>query len=109
MKYIFWFFALSASMAFGQGASDNEILITQTGDNLTLTIDQDGYGNKISGDSSQGSDLTLSGTTMQLNVDQIGNSNKLFGHHISNQSCVYIYPLIKTSSKIAVSKETNNF
>jgi len=86
MKYIFWFFALSASMAFGQGASDNEILITQTGDNLTLTIDQDGYGNKISGDSSQGSDLTLSGTTMQLNVDQIGNSNKLFGSVTSDSS-----------------------
>ena len=86
MKYIFWIAALSATMAFGQSASDNEILITQTGDNLTLTLDQDGYGNKISGDSTQGSDLTLTGSNMELNVDQIGNSNKLFGSVTSNSS-----------------------
>ena len=44
MKYIIWFLALSSSLVFAQGASDNEILITQSGDNLTLTIDQNGYG-----------------------------------------------------------------
>ena len=71
--------AFVSGMALGQSASDNEILITQTGDNLTLTIDQNGYGNKISGDASQGSDLTLTGSNMELNIDQIGNSNKFFG------------------------------
>jgi hypothetical protein len=69
-----------------QGVTDNEILITQTGDNLTLTIDQQGYGNKISGDTQSGSDLTLTGSTMELNIDQIGNSNKFFGSITSDNS-----------------------
>ena len=30
------------------GANDNEIMLDQSGDTLTLTIDQVGYGNKLS-------------------------------------------------------------
>lgn len=86
MKYIIWLLALSSTLVFAQGASDNEILITQTGDNLTLTIDQNGYGNKISGDSTQSTDLTLTGSSMTLNIDQIGNSNKLYGSATSDSS-----------------------
>ena len=32
---------------YGQASDDNEINIDQTGDTLTLYIDQIGYGNKI--------------------------------------------------------------
>jgi len=86
MKYIIWFLALSSTLAFAQGTTDNEILITQTGDTLTLTIDQNGYGNKISGDSTQSTDLTLTGSSITLNLDQIGNSNKFFGSATSDSS-----------------------
>ena len=85
-KHLIWMLAFVSGMALGQSASDNEILITQTGNNLTLTIDQNGYGNKISGDATQGSDLTLTGSNMELNIDQIGNSNKFFGSVTSDGS-----------------------
>ena len=42
-----------SNLAFAQSATDNEILIEQVGDTLNLTIIQQGYGNKISGDSTQ--------------------------------------------------------
>ena len=86
MRHLLWMLAFVTTMSFAQSASDNEILITQTGDNLTLTIDQNGYGNKISGDAQNGSDLTLTGSTMELNIDQIGNSNKFFGSVTSDNS-----------------------
>ena len=65
-----------------QGATDNEIFIEQTGDDLTLTIDQVGYGNKLGGTISSGtvaSEMTLTGSSITMNIDQIGNSNQLFG------------------------------
>ena len=64
---------------FSQSATDNEILIDQAGDTLTLIILQQGYGNKISGDSSESSDLAISGSTVSINLDQVGNSNKFYG------------------------------
>ena len=36
-----------SSWASAQSATDNEILIEQVGDTLNLTINQQGYGNKI--------------------------------------------------------------
>ena len=65
-----------------QSATDNEIFIEQTGDDLTLTIDQVGYGNKLGGTIASGtvaSDMTLTGSSITMNIDQIGNSNQLFG------------------------------
>ena len=62
-----------------QGATDNEILIEQVGDTLDLTIIQQGYGNKISGDSSQGSDMVITGSTLTIDLDQVGNNNKFYG------------------------------
>lgn len=62
-----------------QGATDNEILIEQVGDTLDLTIIQQGYGNKISGDASQGSDMVITGSTLTIDLDQVGNNNKFYG------------------------------
>ena len=68
-----------SSFAVAQSATDNEILIEQVGDTLNLTIIQDGYGNKISGDSADGTDLVITGATLNIDLDQVGNSNKFFG------------------------------
>ena len=37
---------LTAGMLYAD-TTDNEIFIEQSGDNLTLTIDQEGFGNKF--------------------------------------------------------------
>jgi hypothetical protein len=68
-----------SSWASAQSATDNEILIEQVGDTLNLTINQQGYGNKISGDSTQGTDLVITGSSLTIDVDQIGNSNNFYG------------------------------
>lgn len=65
--------------AYPQSATDNEILIEQVGDTLNLTINQQGYGNKISGDSLQGSDLVITGSTLNIDLDQVGNNNNFYG------------------------------
>lgn len=64
-----------------QASDDNEIYIQQSGDSLTLTIDQQGYGNKVGGNdfSTTAADMVLSGATMTLNLDQIGNQNLFYG------------------------------
>jgi hypothetical protein len=68
-----------SSSAFSQSATDNEILIDQVGDTLNLTINQQGYGNKISGDSLQGTDFSITGSTLNIDLDQIGNNNNFYG------------------------------
>lgn len=68
-----------SSLTFAQSATDNEILIEQVGDTLNLTIIQDGFGNKISGDSTQSTDLVITGATLNIDLDQVGNSNKFYG------------------------------
>ncbi len=75
-----------SGVALSQSATDNEILLDQAGDTLTLVILQQGYGNKISGDSSQGSDLSINGSSLSINLDQVGNSNKFFGSITADSS-----------------------
>ena len=67
--------------AIAQATDDNEINIDQTGDTLTLYIDQYGYGNKIGLDdfSSSSSPMSVTGTSLNINIDQVGNENLLFG------------------------------
>ena len=67
--------------AIAQATDDNEINIDQTGDTLTLYIDQYGYGNKIGLDdfSSSSSPMAVTGSSLNINIDQIGNENLLFG------------------------------
>ncbi len=72
-------FALIGLMAYPVVADDNEVLLDQTGDNLILTILQAGYGNTLSGDATQSSDLVLTGSSLILDLIQDGNNNDFFG------------------------------
>ena len=84
---------LIPSILFAASSTDNEIKIDQTGDTLTLTIDQIGYGNKLCGSISGGtcaSDWTLTGNTLTVNIDMIGNSNQIFGPTILDSSTLSI-------------------
>lgn len=75
-----------SGVVYSQSATDNEILINQVGDTLTLTILQQGFGNKVAGDSVQGTDLTITGTSLLIDLDQIGNSNEFFGSITADSS-----------------------
>ena len=69
--------------------TDNEIFLEQSGDNLVLTIDQQGYGNKFGGTIANGSvasDMVITGSDTTFNLDQLGNSNQLFGPIILDSS-----------------------
>jgi len=73
-------------LAFNANADDNEVLLDQTGDNLVLTILQAGYGNTLSGDSTQGSDLTITGSNLIIDIIQDGNNNDMFGSWVLDGS-----------------------
>ena len=79
-------FALIGLMANPVLADDNEVLLDQTGDTLVLTILQAGYGNTLSGDATQSSDLVLTGSSLILDLIQDGNSNDFFGKLILDGS-----------------------
>ena len=83
--------------AIAQATDDNEINIDQTGDTLTLYIDQYGYGNKIGLDdfSSSSSPMSVTGSSLNINIYQIGNENLLFGTIAADSS---IYNLLFTGS-----------
>ena len=75
-------------------SADNEVLIDQIGDNLTLTVLQAGYGNSLSGDTSQGTDLTLTGGSLIIDLIQDGNLNETFGSWVldgSGSSVIDLY------------------
>ena len=78
-KPLLWISALIllsyCSLAFGQSANSNVILIDQIGDNLNLTIDQAGYGNKVRDLNSTTGDASLNGASLNLTVDQEGAYN----------------------------------
>lgn len=62
------------------GATDNEVLLDQQGDNLVLTILQAGYGNSISATETAGAgDLVVTGSSLIIDIIQDGNSNKFYG------------------------------
>tara|TARA_B110000305_G_scaffold38067_1_gene38625 strand:- start:679 stop:1509 length:831 start_codon:yes stop_codon:yes gene_type:complete len=68
------------------GATDNEVLLDQEGDNLVLTILQAGSGNSISGDSAGSTDLVVTGNSLIIDVIQDGNSNQFYGNLIFDGS-----------------------
>jgi hypothetical protein len=72
--------SMASSSVFAD-ADDNEIMIEQSGDTLTLYIDQVGYGNKIGGNdfSSSPSDMVITGSSLTFNLDMIGNQNLIYG------------------------------
>jgi hypothetical protein len=69
---------VTSHVVFG---ADNSIYIDQSGDSSTITMTQDGTGNRIRGIQSQGAGDTtpavLKGNNVTLTVDQIGSGNKL--------------------------------
>ena len=72
-------FALIGLMSNPVIADDNEVLIEQEGDNLTLTILQAGTGNTVSGNSGASADLILTGSNIILDLIQDGDNNDFFG------------------------------
>lgn len=72
-------FALIGLMSSPVIADDNEVLIEQEGDNLTLTILQAGTGNTVSGNSGASADLILTGNNIILDLIQDGDNNDFFG------------------------------
>jgi|TARA_R110000803_G_scaffold25524_6_gene61015 hypothetical protein len=77
-----------SSIVSAAGTTDNEILLDQQGTTLTLTIDQQGYGNKVAGDTSSATDFLITGGTVTFNLDQVGNLNKFFGPLISDNATI---------------------
>ena len=92
-RYIAFAFLLCPTVVFAAGANDNEILLDQSGDTLTLTIDQVGYGNKLGGSISNGTvatDWIFTGSNNTFNIDMIGNLNQIFGPTILDSTTLDI-------------------
>jgi len=88
-RYLLGLLSLTlSSFVLGNASDDNEINIEQSGDTLTIYIDQVGYGNKIGLDdySVSSSATPITGTSLTFDIDQIGNENVLFGTLTSNSS-----------------------
>ena len=87
-----YFYAMAGlmltSFAWGAASDDNEINIDQTGNTLTLYIDQVGYGNKIGLNNFETSSAAtpITGTSLTFNIDQLGNENLLYGTLTANSS-----------------------
>lgn len=81
-KFMFVMFGLiSMSNAMAGDANDNEIFIAQTGDNIELTIQQIGAGNKYGGDDFSGTSIDMTMTVSDSYFDLLldGDYNKMFG------------------------------
>lgn len=80
-KYLVGLVVLFSSFVFCSTSDDNEINIEQSGDTLTLYIDQVGYGNKVGADdfSVSSSASVITGSSLTFDIDQVGNENLLFG------------------------------
>ena len=72
---------ISMSNAIAGDANDNEIFIEQTGNNVELTIQQIGAGNKYGGDNFSGTsiDMTMTVSDSYLDILLDGDYNKMFG------------------------------
>ena len=76
-------FAITLAMtnAYAGDANDNEIFIQQTGDNVELTIQQIGAGNKYGGDDFSGTsaDMVMSISNGYFDIKLDGDYNKMYG------------------------------
>ena len=72
---------ISMSNAIAGDANDNEIFIEQSGNNVELTIQQIGAGNKYGGDNFGGTsiDMTMTVSDSYLDILLDGDYNKMFG------------------------------
>ena len=80
--------SLIPTFLFAQATDDNEVWIDQTGDTLTLYIDQIGFGNKIGLTDFSGTPdyMTITGSSLTFDLDFIGNQNILYGPLVSDSS-----------------------
>ena len=67
---------LAATVMLSLGVTANEIYIEQVGDSSTISITQDGTGNKV-GDSGTGNEAFVGGGSNAVTIDQIGSNNTL--------------------------------
>jgi hypothetical protein len=67
---------LTATVMLSSGVLANEVYVEQVGDSSTITITQDGTGNKI-GDSGVGNEAFIGGGSNTVTIDQIGSNNTL--------------------------------
>lgn len=76
--------------AIAGDANDNEIWIAQTGDNVELTIQQIGAGNKYGGDDFSGTsiDMTMTVSNSYLDLKLDGDYNKMFGTIVTTGSTI---------------------
>jgi hypothetical protein len=58
------------------GVTANEVYIEQVGDSSTISITQDGTGNKV-GDSGTGNEAFIGGGSNTVTIDQVGSNNTL--------------------------------
>lgn len=68
-KYLSKIFVITLVSTF---AFANDIYVEQSGDNLTLDINQDGQNNQVGNSTT---DASVTGSTTSLNIDQVGDSN----------------------------------
>jgi len=76
--------------AIAGDANDNEIWIAQSGDNVELTIQQIGAGNKYGGDDFSGTsiDMTMTVSNSYLDLKLDGDYNKMFGTIVTTGSTI---------------------
>jgi trimeric autotransporter adhesin len=65
-----------AMMLASLGVKANEVYIEQVGDSSTITVTQDGTGNKV-GDSGTGNEAFIGGGSNTVTIDQVGSNNTL--------------------------------
>ena len=72
---------IMAAMFWGSGyAADNSVYIDQAGDNATISVTQDGGGNKVRGLQAQGTNdntipAKIRGDSANVTINQVGSSN----------------------------------
>jgi hypothetical protein len=65
-----------AMMLASLGVTANEVYIEQVGDSSTISVTQDGTGNKV-GDSGTGNEAFIGGGSNVVTIDQVGSNNTL--------------------------------
>jgi trimeric autotransporter adhesin len=74
-RKLFTTLAMAVMLLPGLSVS-NEVYVEQVGDSSTITITQDGTGNKV-GDSGTGNEAFIGGGSNTVTIDQIGSNNTL--------------------------------
>jgi len=89
-KSLYVVLGLVMTNAYAGDANDNEIFIAQSGDNVELTIQQIGAGNKYGGDDFTGTsiDMTMTISNSYLDLKQDGDYNKMFGTIVTTGSTI---------------------